>query len=109
VDGEWGPELVASVPSPTGPTQMRFVGIDGPRWFLRAVIQGRGAADPEGDPALGDMLRGCVVVRGKEAMPIRDPLPLRMPRPDEHPGGPDDAGRPLPGLPERGPEITETR
>src|SRR5439155_25887948 len=47
VPGEYGPELRAQVRTPEGLTDLRFVGIDGPRWLVRAVYQGRAAVNPE--------------------------------------------------------------
>ena len=59
---------------------IRFIGIDGPRWMLRAVYQGPAAVDPTVSPQLGRCLRGVVVNRGQEAMPVSEALPLRLPR-----------------------------
>jgi hypothetical protein len=77
--GTYGPELVGRITTPEGPQQVRFVGIDRPRWFLRAVFHGEAAADPAAAPELLDCLGKIVVERGGEAMPVRDPLPLRLP------------------------------
>ncbi len=82
VDGPLGTELVASVPTgdpgvPFAPA--RFVGVDRPRWFLRGLLSGPAAVDGGAAERLVFALRGTVVVRGAEAMPIRDPLPLRLP------------------------------
>ncbi|MCW2681550.1 MAG: hypothetical protein JWM62_2951, partial [Frankiales bacterium] len=55
-----------------------------------------------------------VVVRGGEAMDVRDPLPLRMPKEvtaaaeASADASADEEQAPLPP-PERGPEITEIR
>jgi len=79
--GEFGPELRATVKVPDGSKQLlRFVGIDGPRWFLRATFTGAAAADPAASPQLSESVRQTVVVRGSDPMPVRDPLPLRLPR-----------------------------
>jgi hypothetical protein len=80
VDGEYGTELRSRVSTPEGLTDIRFVGVDGPRWMVRAVYQGPAAVDPDAAPPLVECLRGVVVDRGAEAMPVRDPLPLRLPR-----------------------------
>jgi hypothetical protein len=61
-------------------TDLRFVGIDGPRWLVRAVYQGRAAVDPQAAAPLTACLQGVVVERGREAMPVREALPLRLPR-----------------------------
>ena len=83
-DGAFGPEVVAVLPAqmPDGtPARqvLRFVGVDGPRWLLRAVFSGRAGHQPEAFAALGPLLRGVVVVRGVEARPPREPLELTMP------------------------------
>jgi Protein of unknown function (DUF3710) len=80
VDGEYGMELRSRVPMGEGSTDIRFVGIDGPRWMVRAVYQGPAAVDPDAAGPLAECLRGLVVNRGTEAMPVREPLPLRLPR-----------------------------
>jgi hypothetical protein len=83
-DGVFGPELVAEIPvaSPgvAGETRIaRFVGVDGPRWFLRGVIAGDGAIKPESAALVEDLFRSIVVVRGSSPMPPRDLIPLKMP------------------------------
>lgn len=84
-DGPFGPELLAEIPVAAGQgaggtTRLaRFVGIDGPRWFLRGVIAGEGAVNPEAAAAVEDLFRSIVVVRGQAPMPPRDLIPLRMP------------------------------
>ncbi|MGN9809773.1 DUF3710 domain-containing protein [Micromonospora sp. BQ11] len=78
--GEYGTELHARVRTPDGLTDLRFVGIDGPRWMVRGVYQGRAATDPSAAGPLAECLDGLVVDRGQEAKPVREPLPLRLPR-----------------------------
>ncbi|MEU8129720.1 DUF3710 domain-containing protein [Micromonospora sp. NPDC049049] len=80
VAGEYGPELHAQVNTPDGATNLRFVGIDGPRWMVRGVFQGPVATDPAMAGPLVECLDGLVVDRGQEAKPVREPLPLRLPR-----------------------------
>lgn len=80
VDGDHGTELRARVRTPDGLTDIRFVGVDGPRWFVRAVYQGPAAVDPSVAPALAMCLENLVVDRGQEAMPVREPLTLRLPK-----------------------------
>jgi len=107
VDGSFGSELRASLP---GGQAMRFVGIDGPRWFLRAVLSGPAASHESAAQPLYEVLRQCVVVRGSQAMAPRELLALRLPpevglvSEGAEPGEADDL-RPF----ERGPEITEVR
>ncbi|QAY73877.1 DUF3710 domain-containing protein [Agromyces protaetiae] len=84
-DGAFGPELLAQIPvAPQGdqPGHMRlarFVGVDGPRWFLRGVIAGEAAVDPAAAEKIEDLFRSIVVARGNTPMPPRDLIPLRMP------------------------------
>ncbi|MFV2100217.1 DUF3710 domain-containing protein [Micromonospora sp. LOL_024] len=80
VVGEYGPELHARVRTEDGLTDLRFVGVDGPRWMVRAVYQGAAATDPAAAGPLAVCLDGLVVDRGAEAKPVREPLPLRLPR-----------------------------
>ncbi|WP_337004865.1 MULTISPECIES: DUF3710 domain-containing protein [unclassified Microbacterium] len=82
-EGALGKELLAEVPATaaegSGLRLARFVGIDGPRWFLRGVIGGAGASDPEAAAKIEDLFRSIVVVRGGSPMPPRDLIPLKMP------------------------------
>jgi hypothetical protein len=89
VEGPFGPEVSAKVPvqsgSSFGSRPVRFVGIDGPRWFLRAVIAGPAATSPEAAEIIHTMIRRVVVVRGNTPLPPRDLLPLRVPPTGETP------------------------
>jgi hypothetical protein len=116
-DGPYGTELHAQVPTDVpgqgvGLAPARFLGVDGPRWFLRALITGPAATDPAVAEPLLAALKDCVVVRGGEAMAVRDPLPLRLPKEVTAAAAAAEEGEsepaPLPP-PERGPEITEIR
>lgn len=133
VDGPLGRELVAGIPSRaadgrTVQTAVRFLGVDGPRWFLRAVISGPAATDEAKARPLVDIVRSLVVVRDEEARPPREALPLRVPAavedaaaaaaPEtdgvEAPADQEPASRPARSADdlrpfERGPEITEVR
>lgn len=91
VDGDYGAELRARVRTPDGLTDIRFVGIDGPRWLVRAVFQGPAAVDPTVAPPLLECLRNLVVDRGHEAMPVREPLPLHLPKEVAEAGAEQDA------------------
>ncbi|GEB45606.1 MULTISPECIES: DUF3710 domain-containing protein [Microbacterium] len=82
-EGPLGPELLAEVPvaGADGASKRlaRFVGVDGPRWFLRGVVGGAATNDVEAAAAVEDLFRSIVVVRGSSPMPPRDLIPLRMP------------------------------
>ncbi|MGK5678547.1 DUF3710 domain-containing protein [Actinoplanes sp. URMC 104] len=80
LDGPYGTELAARVNTPEGPADVRFVGVDGPRWMVRALFQGAAASDPSREGRLGEVLTGLVVVRDNEARPVREALPLRLPK-----------------------------
>lgn len=83
-EGVFGPELLANVPVQSGQgyskRTVRFVGVDGPRWFLRGVIGGAAAIDPQAAQAIHEIFRSIVVVRGDTPMPPRELLPLKVPQ-----------------------------
>lgn len=132
VAGPFGQELLTRMPQAgaDGRTVFmpaRFVGVDGPRWFLRAVVSGRAAIDPDAADEVHHVIRTAVIDRGDEAMPPREVLPLRLPETPDAP--PLDEADPTNALEEeaeiaeagqpanladfkpfeRGPEITEVR
>jgi hypothetical protein len=85
-EGPLGPELLAEVPVVVGGDAgsaakrlARFVGVDGPRWFLRGVIGGAATSDVAAAAQIEDLFRSLVVVRGTSPMPPRDLIPLKMP------------------------------
>jgi hypothetical protein len=77
--GRFGVELTGRIPVQGGFQNVRFIGVDGPRWFLRGLFSGQAAADPAKAAVLEDTVRNIVVVRGASPMPVRDPLPLTLP------------------------------
>lgn len=84
-EGPFGPELLAEIPAsapgqPNSTRLARFVGVDGPRWFLRGVIAGEGAVNADAALKVEELFRSVVVVRGKTPMPPRDLIPLQMPK-----------------------------
>jgi hypothetical protein len=115
VEGAFGQELRARIPDEAGGTQSaRFVGVDGPRWFLRGLLSGPAATDSAQARPLEEVFRGIVVNRGGEAMAPRDPLPLHLPREAVDAAvaavAAEDEDEELRlQLQERGPEISEIR
>ncbi len=111
-----GTSLKAQLPFPqpgggTALAAVRFIGCDGPRWFLRGVLTGPAAADLAlAEPLLG-VFTGTVVVRGNEAHAPREALPLRLP--DAVVQATDADGRPMDRDPldisGTGQQITEIR
>jgi len=77
--GRFGTELSGRIPVQGGYQSVRFIGVDGPRWFLRGLFSGPAAADPAKAAVLEDAVRNIVVVRGASPMPVREPLPLTLP------------------------------
>ncbi|MGH3309304.1 MAG: DUF3710 domain-containing protein [Streptomyces sp.] len=122
VEGPLGWELRAQVPvqlpdGTNGVQVVRFVGVDGPRWFLRGVISGQGAVQPEAAGLLEQVFRDAVIVRGESPMAPRDPIVLKLPEDAQMvPDGVqqetvEEGSRFAGGLDklQRGPEITEVR
>lgn len=112
VPGAFGKELIARIPVRTpdgrsGHQPARFAGVDGPRWFLRAVFHGPAVHDTQAAQQLESVVRDVVVVRGSEAMAPRELLSLTLPgtASPAAAGAADDDLKPF----ERGPEITEIR
>jgi hypothetical protein len=115
-EGVYGQELRAMVPTEV-PGQgvvlapARFVGVDGPRWFLRGLLTGEAATSDVAARPLLEAMRQVAVNRGTDPMAVRDPLPLVLPKDAVQAVNDAAAEQDAPGLsmPERGPEITETR
>jgi hypothetical protein len=130
-EGPFGTELHAMlVPEDEGPARsrppaqpVRFLGVDGPRWFLRGVISGPAARQPEQAAPFEEVFADVVVVRGDHPAPPRDLLEIQLPAQAREAleaqmaadaeaaarsGGPSPFQQ-LPSPFERGPEITETR
>ncbi len=120
-EGPFGTELRALIiptepvhGGPSGERQpVRFLGVDGPRWFLRGLITGPAAAQADLAAPLERVFGGVVVVRGDHPVPAREMLEIRLP--DQimaalagEQAEPEDGRWPLNPF-ERGPEITETR
>ncbi len=78
-DGEFGVDLVGKLGPDAGAAPVRFIGVNGPRWLLRAMIIGPAAANESDRADFVDTLRHTVVVRGTDPLPVREPIPLRLP------------------------------
>lgn len=83
-EGPHGVELAGAVPVDLGDGQPRvqpslIVGVNGPRWLLRATFLGKPAVEPEGRDQWYALLDQVIVRRGSQAMPVGDALPLRLP------------------------------
>ncbi|TMR30328.1 DUF3710 domain-containing protein [Nonomuraea zeae] len=105
-EGPFGSELVGEIKAEGGPRPARYLGIDGPRWFLLGVISGQGAFDEAISAAFVEFMQDVVVVRGDEPMAREEPIPLR--RPNDQTAETEEQ---RPGLNpfKRGPEISEIR
>ncbi|MEV8634977.1 DUF3710 domain-containing protein [Streptosporangium sp. NPDC051023] len=111
-EGPFGVELAAQVPTDEADRQpVRYIGVDGPRWFLRAVISGRAALDEEVAATLEGVVRDIVVVRGDEPMAPKEAIELRLPPEARQAVEQHAAQGDVPDLKpfERGPEIAEIR
>ena len=103
-DGPHGPEITSQVPvrdsqGHEAVVNVRFIGVDGPRWFLRGVLQGRAASDEAAAAPLREVL-DPQARPPREILPLRDPSAAAGPEPEDLPGL--DPLRP-------GPTIAEVR
>jgi hypothetical protein len=80
VIGPLGPELNAEIPLPDGQNRLaKFIGVDGPRWFLRGVISGTALTNSVAMLEAIELFRSLVVARGLLPLPPRDLLVLSAP------------------------------
>ncbi|MCW2635584.1 MAG: hypothetical protein JWQ99_1951 [Blastococcus sp.] len=91
VEGPFGTELAGTILVPQAPQPgqstppapvrrpARFIGVDGPRWFLRGLLTGPAASGAESAANLEEAFRSIVVVRGTEPLPVREQLTLTLP------------------------------
>ncbi|MFM1995012.1 MAG: hypothetical protein RLZZ610_529 [Actinomycetota bacterium] len=80
VVGPLGPELNAQIPTKDGGSRLaKFIGVDGPKWFLRGVISGLALGDTLAMTYMIDIFRSVVVVRGVAPMPPKELLQLNAP------------------------------
>jgi hypothetical protein len=80
VVGPLGPELNAQIPTSDGGSRLaKFIGVDGPKWFLRGVITGLALGDTLSMSYMIEIFRSVVVVRGSSPMPPKELLELVAP------------------------------
>ena len=118
----FGRELLVRMPvkgpeGQSGQRPARFIGVDGPRWFIRGVLAGKAALDADAAKALESVFANIVVVRDQSPRPPRDLLPLALPKSARKDGaqpaapaaGPADAVPQMSDIDplRRGPEITQ--
>ena len=83
--GSFGLELQVRIPLVDGTGAIvgnrsgRFVGVDGPRWFLRGLIGGAAIHDPTAAAQMEAIFRSVAVDRGSEPVPPRELLSLHVP------------------------------
>lgn len=83
-EGRFGTELVCANPvrQDDGSVRVqptRIIGVNGPRWLLRATLLGRPAMEPAGAESWEDAIAQMAVRRGREPMPVGEALPVVMP------------------------------
>lgn len=83
-DGPFGTELYCQVPveledGSAGVQPSRVIGYNGPRWFLRAVLLGRPAIEPDQAADWEQTIGRIVVRRGADPLPPGQPLALVLP------------------------------
>jgi hypothetical protein len=77
--GGFGKQLDAKLVTGSEAREIRFIGFDGPRWFLRGAITGPALSDPNAALNMEDIFRSLIIDRGNSPLPPREPLPLKVP------------------------------
>ena len=82
--GRFGTEIHTVMPSQESDeetiiTPVRFLGVDGDRWFLRLVVSGAGAVDEQASHEVDDLISDIVVHRGDDPMGPGEPLIVVLP------------------------------
>ena len=77
--GGLGKQLDAVIVAEGSKREVRFIGFDGPRWFLRGAITGPALTDANAALNMEDIFRSLVIDRGNSPLPPREPLPLKVP------------------------------
>lgn len=84
VEGRFGTELLCQMPvrgedGKSGVQPSRIVGVNGPRWLLRATLMGRPALEEALPEAWAETISALAVRRGTNPMPVGEALPIVMP------------------------------
>jgi hypothetical protein len=117
-EGPWGPQLHLQLPATTstgasGVQPSIVLGIDGPRWMLRATVIGKAAIDPQAFARMLAVVQDTVVVRGDgpmapgEVLELRPPpsAPVTPPGTPPAPSEPGPSGSPAPSGVDPGPPV----
>lgn len=87
IQGALGPELrVQTSVTENGKRflrESRFIGVDGPRWFLRGVLTGPEIYQPDTYMKLVSLFRSVAVNRGDTPLPPGELLPITLPTNNE--------------------------
>jgi len=83
-EGRFGTELVCELQvkrsdGASGKQTSRVIGINGPRWLLRATLIGEPARNPEESAEWEEAITKVAVRRGAQAMPVGEQLPIALP------------------------------
>ncbi|MGB0101981.1 MAG: DUF3710 domain-containing protein [Nocardioides sp.] len=87
-EGRFGTEIVGQLSvktadGRTGAQVSRIIGVNGPRWMLRATLLGKPAVEPETSGSWEDLIAGIAVRRGSHAMPVGAELTVTLPPRDQ--------------------------
>ncbi len=75
-----GTAIDVEIPGAQGSSaKVRFVGTDGPRWFLRGSISGAALDDAQANDLIEALYKSLVVDRGDDPMPPRELMSLKLP------------------------------
>ncbi len=83
-EGPFGTELLchAVIQRPDGTKvaqPSRIIGVNGPRWLLRATLLGRPAVEPDSAEGWEATITKVAVRRGAHALPVGETLPVTVP------------------------------
>jgi hypothetical protein len=84
--GPFGIELHTVVDDERGLRFLRFIGVEGPGWLLRCVMEANTPISTHFIEAFEAVIRSTVIVNPAESTDSIDPIPLRPPRTDNRSG-----------------------